>query len=949
MNATIQGLKDGTVDTSKIDAKEEKYKKEHAAKEAKKAAAKAEAEAKMRAKVEERKRLDDYKEQNREKLEELKENYYLRKARRERWVEFRESNRSKAFTDYYKGWDLFEEDPDEELFDSDNPAAVQDQSAFDAMAQDIAKRTKDRAGSKAACDKERERANLAFKAAQYSEALAGYSRAVEHFKGDKASYSNRAACHIKLRNFLSALEDCSRVMEISRFLDDDAERRPPPPPLLKAYVRRAAAQSELGRYAEAAEDLATALAMAPEAERAEIKRQQKVLKEDMAAAKHEAAVEEAARKAAGTATGGSDDAGASEMRGRVRDLLAEVRKQAEESAKDMDELVLAAEALSGDAAATGDLAAAAAGTSSSAEAEGATSADPRVRAANAALRRGKSEAAAGKALGELTTLARDSAACRMCIRHAGGVQLLLSLLAKASSQSSSFQAAAKPSGGKATGGKSDSPKKGGKAGSEDMHLGRQEAAAAVLVWASSVAKLLCLTALERRNQLEVHICGGSTQVLRELRRLVEPLSAVADAQKEGKEGAKAAAGGRKAAARAASSAEVAGLATLAQQLRLLALCCGHEKVAAEVTRLAAGEDAHGRLIALLLPAPAGSAPPPVELVVAATATIAALSTGGATAKQPLVVHAKPLCAALTAHVEYTPSTVHIAEQAATAFGNLSTHSRFRKEMVEGGALGALLRLVGKVPRGEGHAIMLPNALAAIHNCTLHPDGVTAVATEETATAVLPYLEGSSVLLTRRAAAVMAKCAARHAAVVTMLLGSSALPGLVQTLATEGAAFDAAKDAPRIVELTPGSDGVAEAEEEEDSEEAAQAEEEMVGSAVRILTACAARPEGAAAVCDGVGLPALVKLLGRNDTSLRGNAALCIAECAKDARCLAVLAALPVVQPLLDIAHNGSGGTQKNAAIALGRLAKNPRCLTTIRDNHGIEILARAMKGKMSGL
>jgi len=50
-----------------------------------------------------------------------------------------------------------------------------------------------------------------------------------------------------------------------------------------------------------------------------------------------------------------------------------------------------------------------------------------------------------------------------------------------------------------------------------------------------------------------------------------------------------------------------------------------------------------------------------------------------------------------------------------------------------------------------------------------------------------------------------------------------------------------------------------------------------------------------------------------------------------------------VPPLLDVAHHSSGQEQKNAAIALGRLAKHPRCLQAIRDNHGIEILARSMK------
>jgi len=338
--------------------------------------------------------------------------------------------------------------------------------------------------------------------------------------------------------------------------------------------------------------------------------------------------------------------------------------------------------------------------------------------------------------------------------------------------------------------------------------------------------------------------------------------------------------------------------------------------------------------------------------------IAAVSAGGAKAKQPLMAHLQPLCAALSAHLELSSSTsLEVAEQAATALGNLSAHQRFRKEMVGGGALDALLRLVGKVPRGEGGSILLPNAIAALHNCSLHPEGIGVVATEETAAALLPHLAaaqleaGSSVVLARRAAAVLAKCAARHSAVVTMLLeAGSVVPALVKALTAEGEAVDAAKEAPRIVEITPGSEGAPEEEEEEeDTDEKASEAEEMVGSAVRILTACAKRPEGAAAVCDGGGLPALVKLLSRDDSALRGNAALCIAECANDPRSLAVLAVQPVVPPLLSIAHNGSGGPQKNAAIALGRLAKNPRCLAAIRDNHGIEILARAMKGKLGGL
>ena len=46
-------------------------------------------------------------------------------------------------------------------------------------------------------------------------------------------------------------------------------------------------------------------------------------------------------------------------------------------------------------------------------------------------------------------------------------------------------------------------------------------------------------------------------------------------------------------------------------------------------------------------------------------------------------------------------------------------------------------------------------------------------------------------------------------------------------------------------------------------------------------------------------------------------------------------------PLLAVAHHGKGQAQRNAAIALGRLAKNAHCLQALRDNHGIEILARS--------
>jgi hypothetical protein len=263
-------------------------------------------------------------------------------------------------------------------------------------------------------------------------------------------------------------------------------------------------------------------------------------------------------------------------------------------------------------------------------------------------------------------------------------------------------------------------------------------------------------------------------------------------------------------------------------------------------------------------------------------------------------------------------------------------------------LSALLQLLPTVKANVGQDVLLPNALAALHNCSLHADAMALIATEETARAVLPWLSGPP-RLARRAAAVVAKCVVRVPTAVSLLIEQGALPPLIAALVSEGAAHQAAEEAPRIVDVTDAVAAAADAGAEVEAEEAAAEEEEMVGSAVRILAACCPRPEAATMVCEGGGLPALAKLLHREDTGMQGNAALCIAECAKEERCLLVLAVQPVVPPLLAIAHNQKGQACKNAAIALGRLAKNTRCLQQIRDNHGIEILARAMKGQLGNM
>jgi hypothetical protein len=78
--------------------------------------------------------------------------------------------------------------------------------------------------------------------------------------------------------------------------------------------------------------LATALAMAPEAEKAEIKRQQSILKQDLAAAKAEAAIE--GKGSASKGKGEDAKLAADEhqaLRSRVRELLDQIHTNADSS------------------------------------------------------------------------------------------------------------------------------------------------------------------------------------------------------------------------------------------------------------------------------------------------------------------------------------------------------------------------------------------------------------------------------------------------------------------------------------------------------------------------------------------------------------------------------------------------------------------------------------------
>lgn len=832
----ISGLTSGEVDIAEFDRIEEDRKKkdmraeeEVKRKEARREAARLEAEAAARVKVKEAEKLAQFKEENREKLEALKQDYYLRKARRERWEAFRteqkERGAQRGFADYYRGWELFEDDPDEDLFSGDTPAAVQDQAAFDLMAKDVQERTAKRKAEKAAADKEKEAGNTVFKEGQISEALAAYTRAIEHFKGDKAVLCNRALCHLKLRNFLSAVEDTSRVLEIARFLDDDIDRRPPPPTVVKAYVRRATAHVELEHFDEADEDLKAAAAMAADKDLAEVKKAQLAARAEREAARRE-------REACVQLE--CDDDESAERITKVREALEQMRA-----------LTLAS------------------ATASSAE----------------------SLAAMRVHVETLTRLVGGSAPCRLCLRQAGGVALLVPLLPK-------------------------------------LPL--------------PVCALLTEVCADRRCRLEFHASGGTQAVLRQLRAAVP-----AEPQPETNE-----------------VAEVAGRPTLptqclqhlAPQLELLELCCRHSKVVAAVRPLAINEGSFGRLVTLLSSgAPARSAPPVRRAwSVAHAAGAALISTWakGPEMKPLLLPHAPKLSAALVRLlVDGSPNEKALA---ATAAGNLSVAKAYRLELVRHGIVSGLIELAVEAVGSANEEALLPNALAALHNCSLVDTAMAELATARTAAALMPLLTRSgadapSKVLLRRAAAIVSKGATRSAEVVQLLLDGDD-PVLHRVAALFREELEAHLGDGATSSAAPTAGEVEEAPEAEEAEGEEGAGSAMLGTTLRLLAACARDEVGAALVCDAGALPGLAKLVCTSSAGkdTRGNAAMCIADCAKEPRCLAVLSVYPLVPPLLDIAHHSTGQEQKNAAIALGRLAKSPRCLQAIRDNHGIEILARSM-------
>ncbi|XP_048734697.1 dynein axonemal assembly factor 4-like [Ostrea edulis] len=97
-----------------------------------------------------------------------------------------------------------------------------------------------------------------FKSGNYQAAVNAFTTALRFNPKMPSLYSNRAACHLKTRNFFKCIEDCSKAMDLlSPPVPQNASSR------CKALVRRGTAFCELEMYVEGLQDYEAALKIDP--------------------------------------------------------------------------------------------------------------------------------------------------------------------------------------------------------------------------------------------------------------------------------------------------------------------------------------------------------------------------------------------------------------------------------------------------------------------------------------------------------------------------------------------------------------------------------------------------------------------------------------------------------------------------------------------------------------
>lgn len=130
---------------------------------------------------------------------------------------------------------------------------------------------------------------------------------------------------------------------------------------------------------------------------------------------------------------------------------------------------------------------------------------------------------------------------------------------------------------------------------------------------------------------------------------------------------------------------------------------------------------------------------------------------------------------------------------------------------------------------------------------------------------------------------------------------------------------------------------------EDGASSSSAATEAAVRALAVLVA-GADPDArrALAACAARALVACVSAPNASD-GVVGNAALAVADLAKETASLPALEKLRPVAPLLRACHSRTGAAQKNAAIACARLAHHPSMLETLKENNGLELIYRYVR------
>ncbi|KAJ0065863.1 hypothetical protein NL108_000093, partial [Boleophthalmus pectinirostris] len=154
----------------------------------------------------------------------------------------------------YREWDKFDVEKECEQIDSNNnttndpPAAVN--TGLSKLKTNLDASLLTEQEQLILATREKDKGNEAFRAKDYEEAIAYYSRSISILP-TVIAHNNRAQAEIKLKRWNIAMKDCQKVLQME-------------PGNIKALLRRASVYTNTGRFETAAEDLRTVLKQEPQ-------------------------------------------------------------------------------------------------------------------------------------------------------------------------------------------------------------------------------------------------------------------------------------------------------------------------------------------------------------------------------------------------------------------------------------------------------------------------------------------------------------------------------------------------------------------------------------------------------------------------------------------------------------------------------------------------------------